>query len=549
MSKKLLAMLLAAVLCGSALSGCGDDASTSSQDSSSSSTGSATTSGGSSEEEEIYVPTYPIVDEPVTFTAATSYENMGEKIFSQAYAEATNVNIDWIYWPDFQTQLGVAMAGQDIPDLIFNHNQSLDKVTTQKYGDQGVFVNYADYLQYMPNLTSLMEQYPESRAAVQNEDGTIYALPCYTETLTAFAGTIYYRTDMFEEAGVAEPTTTDELLQAVKDIQAYFGKDNDDFVAMQIYNNGHMSSMLLYFLFPSFGDEIEWEFGAVDGKTVTANMISDQYRRTLEYMHELYNSGGFDKNIYSEDGTNARAVVLGNNTAMTSYATVLTLDNFESGNFDVDMLSPLTSEYSSTQKYPKAYNSRFASQQISSKCEDVETLVKYIDALYAPEDNPVADGLFSIAMWFGIKGENWDYADDAHETYSIFLPEGFDGAETDFINKYGIGNAFNCIFPALNSTSPGLLCKGLGTRDKLLPYAVDVFPKNYLTFTQEESDLYAELYTDIQEYISQSQATFVTEGVTDDSWNAYVSQVEKMGIEEVLSIYQAAYDRYLAMLG
>ena len=54
-------------------------------------------------------------------------------------------------------------------------------------------------------------------------------LPCYTETLTAFAGTIYYRTDMFEEAGVAEPTTTDELLQAVKDIQAYFGKDNDDF--------------------------------------------------------------------------------------------------------------------------------------------------------------------------------------------------------------------------------------------------------------------------------------------------------------------------------
>ena len=101
----------------------------------------------------------------------------------------------------------------------------------------------------------------------------------------------------------------------------------------------------------------------------------------------------------------------------------------------------------------------------------------------------------------------------------------------------------------MNSTSPGLLCKGLGTRDKLLPYAVDVFPKNYLTFTQEESDLYAELYTDIQEYISQSQATFVTEGVTDDSWNAYVSQVEKMGIKEVVSIYQAAYDRYLAMLG
>ena len=100
----------------------------------------------------------------------------------------------------------------------------------------------------------------------------------------------------------------------------------------------------------------------------------------------------------------------------------------------------------------------------------------------------------ALPCGFGIKGENWDYADDAHETYSIFLPEGFDGSETDFINKYGIGNAFNCIFPRFELYLSRASLQGPRySRDKLLPYAVDVFPKNYLTFTQEESDLYAEL--------------------------------------------------------
>lgn len=494
----------------------------------------------------------PIVDEQVTFTAVAPSvwgDNMDEKIWYKAYEEATNVKIDWQYWPEWETQLGVALAGNDIPDLLFNIYTGLDKPTTLKYGQQGIFVDYSQYMQYLPNLTKLMEKYPESRACVTNEDGSIYALPCYTETLTAFAGTIYYRTDMFQEAEISEPRTTDELLEAVKKLQDFYGKDNKDFVAFQVLNKDHMSGQIAFSLFPAFGEEVDREFGALDGKTVTFNQTSDQWRRTLEYMHELYNSGGFDKNIFSEDGTNARAVILANNTAITTFGTGYSNDNFASGNYDVDMLAPLTSEYVSEPRYPKSYNSRLGAFQISTKCSDVEPLVKWVNTLYASEEDAIADGVYGISMFVGIQGETWDYDDDTKETYTVNVPDGYDGAAVDYLAEFGMSDGANCIFMPLNSSSPGLLCKGVGTREKLFPYAVDMFPKNYLSFTDEESTKHSEYYTDIQEYVNKSQATFVTEGITDDTWNTYVNEINKMGIAEVVKIYQAAYDRYLALVG
>ncbi len=546
MSKKLLAMYLTAILCATALGGCGggEDAS------STASAGGESASSAAPVVEEDYVPTFPIVEEQATFTAVTppsgGFSNMDQKIWYQAYEEATNVKIEWSYWPDWETQIGVALAGNDLPDLLFNLYTGLDKPTTLQYGQQGTFVDYSQYMQYLPYLEKLMEQYPESRALVTNEDGSMYALPCYTETLTAFSGTVYYRTDMFEEAGIAEPTTTDELLDAVKKLQDYFGKDNPDFIAFQPLDYMSMDSHIPLLLFPSFGEEVDREFGASDGKTVTYNYISDQWRRTLEYMHELYNSGGFDRNIYSEDGTNARAVILANNCAITTFGTGYSLDNFESGNYDVDLLAPLTSEYQSEQRYPKQYNSRLGSFQISSKCEDIPTLVKWVNSLYASKEDEIADGVYGVSLFVGIEGETWNYDDETRQTYTINVPADYDGAAADYLTEFGMSDGANCIFTPMNSSSPGLLCKGVGTRDKLLPYSVSIFPKNYLSFTDEESEQLSEYYTDIQEYVNQSNAAFVTEGVTDDSWNTFVNEVNRMGIEEVLKVYQAAYDRYLA---
>ena len=542
MSKRIFALVLTALLSLSVMTACAGNASSSQQSASSAASEAPVTS-----QTEEYTPSYPIVSEKVTFTAAVPMDNVSEHLWYKAYEEATNVAIDWQYWSDWETQLGVALSGNEVPDIIFNlYNTGMDKAQALKYGQQQYFINYKDYLKYMPDLVALMDAHPESYKTVENDDGSMYALPAFLQTLTAFAGTIYYRTDMFQEAGIEAPKTTDDLLQATKDLQSYYGKDNKNFIAFQPYSSNHLSSQLLYYLFPAFGDEVDMEFGSSDGKTVTYNYTSEQYRHLMEYMSELYASGGFDKNVFSEDGTNAKAVLLANNAAITTYGTLYSADNFKSGNYDVDLLAPLTSEYTSKQKYAKSYSSRMASFEISTKCSDIETLVKWVNALYTTEENEIAPGVSSISMWLGVKGENWDYDDDSKETYTIKVPEGYDGAATNFLTEFGFSNANNCIFMSLNSSSQGLLCKGNGTRDNLLPYGVDVFPKNYLSFTDDESATLAENYTDINKFVAESQASFITTGVTDDSWNAYVSAINGMGIDQVLAVYQAAFDRYNA---
>lgn len=542
MSKRIFALVLTALLSLSVMTACAGNASSSQQSASSAASEAPVTS-----QTEEYTPSYPIVSEKLPFTAAVPMDNVSEHLWYKAYEEATNVAIDWQYWSDWETQLGVALSGNEVPDIIFNlYNTGMDKAQALKYGQQKYFINYKDYLKYMPDLVALMDAHPESYKTVENDDGSMYALPAFLQTLTAFAGTIYYRTDMFQEAGIEAPKTTDDLLQATKDLQSYYGKDNKNFIAFQPYSSTHLSSQLLYYLFPAFGDEVDMEFGSSDGKTVTYNYTSEQYRHLMEYMSELYASGGFDKNVFSEDGTNAKAVLLANNAAITTYGTLYSADNFKSGNYDVDLLAPLTSEYTSKQKYAKSYSSRMASFEISTKCSDIETLVKWVNALYTTEENEIAPGVSSISMWLGVKGENWDYDDDSKETYTIKVPEGYDGAATNFLTEFGFSNANNCIFMSLNSSSQGLLCKGNGTRDNLLPYGVDVFPKNYLSFTDDESTTLAENYTDINKFVAESQASFITTGVTDDSWNAYVSAINGMGIDQVLAVYQAAFDRYNA---
>lgn len=546
MSKKVFATIFAAILAVSAFSGCGGNGGSSTPSSStpSSSSGSSTPVSGS---DEPYTPTYPIVSEPVTFTAASNYENMPNTLWYNAYAEATNVNIEWTYWSDWETQMGIALAGDSLPDFVFCLSMSgTDKSTIEQYGKAGTLVEYGQYLNIMPNLSAMFEQYPESRVACVNEDGTLYGFPSYLQTPTAYPGTIYYRTDMFKEAGVSEPTTTDELLNAVKTVQEYYSAKDSEFVAFMPYTNGHVTGQLAYWLFPAFGDAVDMDYGTTDGKTVSYNRISDQYRHMMEYLHELYISGGYYKECFSEDGTNTKPLIIGNHCAITTFGTMYSLDNFASGNYDVDMFAPLTSEYTSTQKYPKAYNSRMAASFVSSKCKDVETIMKWIDAFYTTTENPIADGVSGISMWLGTRGVNWDWDDDTHTTYSIKVPDDYDGAGTNWLSEFGCSNAYNCIFMGINNGSPGQVCKGTGTINKLLPYSVSVYPSAYLSFSSEDSTRIAELTADINTYVSENFAAFMIDGVTDDSWNNYVSQIRKMGIDEVVELQQKAYDAYLA---
>ena len=78
---------------------------------------------------------------------------------------------------------------------------------------------------------------------------------------------------------------------------------------------------------------------------------------------------------------------------------------------------------------------------------------------------------------------------------------------------------------------------------KLEPY----FPEEVwapFSFTLEENEFMSTTGADIQNYVEEMEAQFITGRTSFDQWDNYVSTLEKMGLAKYMEIYNAAYKRY-----
>jgi putative aldouronate transport system substrate-binding protein len=68
-----------------------------------------------------------------------------------------------------------------------------------------------------------------------------------------------------------------------------------------------------------------------------------------------------------------------------------------------------------------------------------------------------------------------------------------------------------------------------------------------LAFTDEERDIINEKYTDIETYVNETLDKFIMGRESLDGFDAFVEQVNGMGLPEVLKVYQDAYNRYMGL--
>ena len=71
-----------------------------------------------------------------------------------------------------------------------------------------------------------------------------------------------------------------------------------------------------------------------------------------------------------------------------------------------------------------------------------------------------------------------------------------------------------------------------------------VYPRVFMSAADTEK--LSAIQTDLVSYLNSSKAEFIRDGITDESWNAYLDQVNSYGIDEYLAIYQQYLDAYYA---
>lgn len=268
-----------------------------------------------------------------TDTTQTEFELMGaQSALSKGYKDNTVLNdmqskagikIDWnTTADDVAEKVNIRIAGGDLPDAFIGVGFSNYDLAT--YGNDETFIDLTPYLneKYMPNLSKILEEHPDIKAAITMSDGCIYGLPSAEQMGTAAIGdpddmSIYtipqfsmINKKWLDELGLEVPKTLDELHDVLKAF-----KDND--MSHKVYGNAEGSTIpmstgydqwcwgqnIFYagFGFTNWPNDVINDLVLNDDGKVNFVCDDDNYRAALTYFHDWYAEGLIDKEMFSQD--------------------------------------------------------------------------------------------------------------------------------------------------------------------------------------------------------------------------------------------------------
>ncbi|MEG1310428.1 MAG: extracellular solute-binding protein [Romboutsia sp.] len=511
------------------------------------STGSKEEVGGNIEVE----PTgFPIVKEPIEMTMmapGTGLAEWSDMDTLQDYAKKTNINLKVTTPPmsDFGTKLNLAFAGGDLPDIIFGAGSSNLKASMEMdYGSQGTLVPLEDLIdKYAPNLKKLLDENPENRKNITTPDGHIYSLPLITDEDNAIwpIGPLWYNGDWLKALNVTElPKTADEfyeLLVRFRDEDPNGNGKKDEIPFSDVKLDSSRQWLMSIFGMKTRGIEEQ------DGK-VRYTPSTEEYKAYLQYMNKLYKEKLLDQEVYSQAADQKKSK--GQNNQLGVYPdwfSYFTTGKTEEEALDYPMWQPLTSEYSKEAVVPGSPKMVRGTFAITSNCDSPEAAIRWVDYFYSEEGYEYLNQ--------GPEGVLWKYeTNDAGEKVKVFT-EGTDLENTEdargkITPDYGLTTpTYRKTFPSIKvdkNEAPNKFNDFIKTEteEKITKYAEVPFPLVYLT--KDQQDKVASVSTDLETYVEQMEAKFITGVESFDNWDKFVKTLESMNLKEYVSIYQDAYD-------
>lgn len=95
----------------------------------------------------------------------------------------TGINVEYECIPGnvWSEKKNLMLASNDLPDLFIGGGISDSDIN--KYGKAGMLLPLDDLIQYAPNVSKMLEKYPDLKKSLTSPDGKIYTLPYYDEFL------------------------------------------------------------------------------------------------------------------------------------------------------------------------------------------------------------------------------------------------------------------------------------------------------------------------------------------------------------------------------
>ncbi|MBW8348532.1 extracellular solute-binding protein [Bacillus sp. IITD106] len=483
---------------------------------------------------------YPIVNEPITLTMMGQSSPLQPEWSEMGFFKEMNkmTNIDFKFKTStsdqFQQQKKLDFASQELPDVFFGG--MFTPAEEVDYGTQGLLIPLEDLIdEYAPNLQKIMEQFPDLKASITAPDGHIYTLPGLDNLSHSMTPLMWMNGYWLENLGADRPQTTSEfyeLLKAFKEKDANKNGQDDE-----IPLSASSVAELRYNLLPAFGIN-QTDGLMVDNGKVKFAFVQDGYKEYLEYLKRLYDEKLLDPQVFSHTWEQYVAkgaenkvgvfptwpIVMIGFADVTEAAKYPLLPALTIPNFDKKVVT----------QFSEIKRGRFA---ITNKNKYPEATMRWVDYMYSTEG--------SILARLGVEGKNWEWVDDSQSAWQLLAPEGMNTTQANAQDAPGAGTAVPMVIDKeffLKEDNPTIHTIAGWVEDEYLPYAELPFPQVYLTV--EEQTRVNTLRPDIDSYIEQMEAKFVSGKTPFSEWDKAVSTLNKLGVEELIKINQAAYDRW-----
>lgn len=607
MKKKVISILLSLTMVAGLLSGCGGGGSDtgSSSDSGSStpsenvediqeavdSAASAEDTGLTPEEQEAVDAgiialdgSLPIIKDPAAFeekygkismlfiNSADRVVPVGELAMVQKWAEDTGVEFDWQSIPGegAQEKINLMLAsGEDLPDAFWNFGDGKSGNIVVQYVDQDVFLPTEGLInEYMPNLKKILDDHPQYRAEITAPNGHTYGFPYIEEMygLVLTGGPLLINKTWLDQVGKEVPTTVDEwvdCLKAFRDGGDLNGNGEADEIPMATWF-GATDSFGSYNMFYRFtgtfgcadsycgGNAYADHLRLIDGK-ITFTAMDEAFRKTAEFFNMLYNenliwNGSFE----ADESASYKTSLIKEDVARIGCFGTWT--DQEITNLDVhDEYVPLPRLEGEAGKMGFANN--YSELQDSSDTA-ITTTCKFPHVIARFVDYMVGDPAISIQSNWGAEGYNYKLDENGilrtpldEQGRYVAQQEGADYADfgkarTNSTTARGsmivLDEYYETVAGYAYDAVQLLEWQRVNGKDEVLE-EYDTIPR--VMMTVEELTRLAQIQPTVSDIVDRYINTWVTSGVTDDNWNAYLGELEAAGVNDVVSIYQTAVDR------
>lgn len=503
-------------------------------------------------------------EETVTLTGLISYppnteSDPNQRTIFKRLQEQTNVEIDWTAIPSDQWADKISLNMSDpnkLTDFVFSAGFSDSNLL--KYGEFGAIIPLEEYIDnYMPNLKSVFDKYPEYRVMCTDVNGHIWSLP-WIEQLGSEKTAIQTIGDMsfinkkwLDFLGLEIPETVDEfeeVLIAFRDnaseIQKEFNIDGSIIPMSCIVNDGDQDPAILINGFgEGYGDADRGRHIAVtDDQEVICAATQEGWKKGIEWLHKLYEEKLIDPEAFTQEWSTYVAKGKSGRYGVCFSWDVGNIDNLN----DWVPLPALTADTRNITPQNGSYTSGFDRGRcvVTSVAENPALVCAWLDQMYDPIQSPQNN--------WGTYGEDDDFdifemsKNEQGGDMLKHAPLG-DASPVEVREAESVGGPLAILdeYYDVYVTCPDDAqyrldwIKEIYTPDMHTKY---VYPNLFMS--RDDTETLSNLQADIEKTINRNKADWIMNGFTDSDWEKFLDDLDAYGLEEYLALFQKYLDSY-----